>query len=140
MAYLGFVLTSLGILPGKLKLALPSDMEFPTNQQEVWAFISLCIFFQSHIKDSALIAQPQHRLTLKDVYQNGPINLEALKGFCTIKYALISKPVVAFPRVDRHFTLVSGIQVPSHKHEGGMSATLWQINSKGYFHVLANTS
>ena len=101
MAYLGFVLTPEGIRPGKEKLSILRDMPPPTNQRQVRAFIGLCNFFLNHIKNFALIAQPLHRLTRKGIYKDGPIDPEALKAFYTIKNALISEPVVAFPRADR---------------------------------------
>ena len=140
VAYLGFVLTPEGIRPGKEKLSILREMPPPTNQRQVRAFIGLCNFFRNHIKNFALIAQPLHRLTRKDVYKEGPIDPEALKAFHTIKNALISEPVVAFPRADRKFALISEAHPASGTNEGCLSATLCQIDDQGSFHVLSYAS
>ena len=70
----------------------------------------------------------------------GPLDLEALKAFYKIKNALISEPAIAFPRVDRRFTLISEVHLPSGKHEGCLSATLCQIDDQGTFHVLSHAT
>ena len=140
VAYLGFVLTPEGIRQGKEKLAILRDIPPPTSQREVWAFIGLCNFFCNHIKNFALIAQPLHRLTRKDMYKKGPLDPAALKAFHTIKNALILEPVVAFPRSDCRLALISEVHPPSEQTKGAMSATLSQINDKGSFHVLSHAS
>ena len=140
VAYRGFVLTPEGIRPGKEKLAILRNMDPPTNQKEVQAFIGLCNFFRSHIKNFALIAEPLHRLTGKGVYQNGPIDPDALQAFYTIKNALILELVVAFPRADRQFALISEAHPASGDDEGCLSATLCQIDDLGLFHVLSYAS
>ena len=84
----------------------------PTNVHQIRQFIGLCNFFHNHIKDFSLISQPLHQLTRDSAaYEGGTLPDSALKAFFTIKDALISKPVVAFPRADRKFTLVSKVKL-----------------------------
>ena len=74
------------------------------------------------------------------MYKDGPIDPEALKAFYTIKNALISEPVVAFPRADCRFALISEAHLTFGHNEGCMSATLCQIDDQGSFHVLSYAS
>ena len=74
------------------------------------------------------------------MYKDGPINQEPLKAFYTIKNALISEPVVAFPRADHQFALISEAYPAFGHNEGCLSATLCQIDDQGSFHVLSYAS
>ena len=113
----------------------------PNNLRQVRQFIGLCNFFRNHIKDFALISQPLHRLTRKStVFKPGPIPDDALKAFHLIRNALISEPVVAFPRADQKFALISEPHMPSEHQEGCLSASLCQIDEQGAFHVLSHAS
>ena len=141
VAYLGFVLTPEGIRPGREKLQLLRNMPLPTNLHQVRQFIGLCNFFWNHIKDLALIWQPFHRLTRKSTdFKSGSLPDDALKAFHLIRDALISEPVVVFPRADQKFALISEPQMPSEQHEGCLSASLCQIDEQGAFHVLSLAS
>ena len=62
----------------------------------------------------------------------------ALRAFNTIKDALVSKPVVVLTCSDRRYALISGVHVSSEENEGGMSASLCHIDTKGSLHVLAH--
>ena len=89
------------------------------------------------MKDLSLIAQLLHILTWNNPnYLNEQMLLKALQAIYTIKSSLISEKVVAFPRADCLFALVSGVSMPTDQHKGGMCATLFQIKSKGSFQVL----
>ena len=82
-----------------------------------------------------------HRLTRKSAdFQQGPIPDDALRAFHLIRNALISEPVVAFPRADRKFALISEPQLPSECQERCLSASLCQIDEQGAFHVLSHAS
>jgi hypothetical protein len=69
VSYLGFTLTPEGIKPGKNKLKAIKDAKPPTDIKTIRSFMGLCNFFQTHIKDFALIAAPLFRLTRKDWIQ-----------------------------------------------------------------------
>ena len=113
----------------------------PNKIRQVRQLIGLCNFFRNHFKDFVLISQPLHRLTRKSAdFQQGPIPDDALKAFHLIRNALTSEPVVAFPRADRKFALISEPQLPSRHQEGCLSASLCQIDEQGAFHVLSHAS
>ena len=113
----------------------------PTNIHQIRQFIGLCNFFGNHIKDFSLISQPLHQLT-RDIadHQGGTLPDNALKALFMIRDALISEPVVAFPRADRKFALVCKVKLPNILQEGCVSATLCQMDDKGSFHVLSHAS
>jgi hypothetical protein len=101
VSYLGFTLTPEGIKPGENKLKAIKDAKPPTDIKTMQSFIGLCNFFQTHIKDFALIAAPLFRLTRKDSgYKSGPLLEKALKAFYILHKQLTSEPVIAFPKVD----------------------------------------
>ena len=100
-AYLNFVLTPEGTRPGREKLALLQKMPPPMNAHQIQQFIGLCNFFRNHIKDFALVAQPLLKLIRdKSGYSEGELPNDALQAFYTIRDALITEPVLTFPRAD----------------------------------------
>jgi hypothetical protein len=73
VSYLGFTLTPEGIKLGKNKLRAIQTAKPPNDVKTIRSFIGLCNFFRTHIKDFAVIAAPQFRLTRKDSgYKGGP--------------------------------------------------------------------
>jgi hypothetical protein len=48
--YLGFTLTPEGIKPGENKLKAKKDAKPPTDVKIICSFVSLCNFFQTHLK------------------------------------------------------------------------------------------
>ncbi len=75
-------LTAEGIKPGKNKLKAIKDAKPPTDIKTIRSLVGLCNFFQTHIKDFALIAAPLFKLTQKDSgYKSGPLPEKALRAF-----------------------------------------------------------
>ncbi len=102
VSYLGFILTPEGIKPGKIKLKAIKDAKPPTGVKTIRSFIGLCYFFRTHIKN--------FRLTRKDSgYKAGLLPKEAMDAFCILKYSLMSEPVMAFPRADRQYALITAL-------------------------------
>jgi hypothetical protein len=56
VSYLSFTLMPDGIKQGKNKLKAIKDAKPPTDIKTIRSFVWLCNFFQTHIKDFALIA------------------------------------------------------------------------------------
>ena len=138
VSYLGFTLTPDGITPGKDKLQAIKSALPPTDIKMVRSFIGLCNFFRTHIKNFATISAPLTRLTRKDSgYKGGVLPPEAMRAFLTLKLALTSDPVVAYPRSDRHYALIVDASTGTATSEGGMGAILTQIDSAGQFHVIS---
>jgi hypothetical protein len=131
VSYLGFTLTPQGIKPGRNKLQEIKDIQPPTNIKMVRSFVGLCNFFRTHNKDFAIIASPLFKVTRKDSgYKNGPLPPDALHAF-KILQQLISDPVMAFPRADRQYALITDAATGTADSPGGLGAILTQIDNNG---------
>ena len=130
VSYLGFTLTPNGISPGKDKLKCLRDAPPPTDLKMVRSFIGLCNFFRTHIKGFANVSAPLTKLTRKEsVYKGGPLPPDAMRAFLTLKLALTSDPVVAYPRSDRHYALLVDASTGNATTEGCMGAILTQMDT-----------
>jgi len=65
VSYLGFTLTPEGIKPGKNKLKAIQTAMAPADVKMIRSFVGLCNFFQTNIKDFAVIATPLFRLRIQ---------------------------------------------------------------------------
>ncbi|HEY7534112.1 MAG TPA: reverse transcriptase family protein, partial [Nitrospiraceae bacterium] len=141
VAYLGFTLTPTGIEPGKEKLKLVKEYKEPTNLREVRAFVGLCNFFRNHIKNFAQLSSPLTKLCRNDSgYDHGPLPADARRAFELLQQALGSGPSLAFPRRNRKYVLVTEAYPPTDDSEGGLSATLCQLDEAGKYHILSHGS
>ena len=139
--YLGFRLTPKGILPGKDKLQAVRDMSPPTTVTEVRQFLGLCNYFRTHVRNFSMIAGPLNFLTSKKAgWRGGPLPLDAKTSFDKLKKALISEPVVAYPRADRQYHLYVDAATGGINTSGGFGAVLGQPDDKGELHVVAFAS
>ena len=132
VSYLGFTLTPEGIKPGRNKLQAIKDAKPPTTIKMVRSFVGLCNFFRTHIKDFAIIAAPLFQVTRKDSgYKSGPLPPAALQSFKILQQQLTSDPVMAFPRMDRQYALITDAATGTADTPGGMGAILTQIDKDG---------
>jgi hypothetical protein len=70
--------------------------------------VGLCNFFRIHIKDFVLITAPLFRLTRKDSgNKSGPLPDQALQAFYALQKQLTSEPVMAFPKANRQYGLIT---------------------------------
>jgi hypothetical protein len=87
--------------------------------------VDLCNFFHTHIKNFAIIAAPLFWLTRKDSgYKGGPLPKEAKDAFCILKNFWLCKPVMAFPRADRQYALITDATTGTANTAGGLGAIL----------------
>ncbi len=141
MSYLGFTLSPEGIKLGKNKLKVIKDARPPTDIKTIWSFVGLCNFFRTHIKDFALIATPLFKLTRKDSeYKLGPLPEKALKAFYILQKQLTSEPVMAFPKSDRQYALITDVATGTADTPGGLGAILTQVDKDGNFHAISFAS
>lgn len=139
--YLGFRLTPEGVIPGTDKTAVIRSAAPPDNVQRVRQFLGLCNFFRNHIRDFAIRSHPLTVLTRKDCeWKGGPLPPDALKSFNELKTALTSTPLVAFPRKDRQYALITDAATGDDNNPGGMGAILTQIDKDGKFYVISYAS
>jgi hypothetical protein len=95
----------------------------------VRSFVGLCNFFQTHIKDFAIIAAPLCKVTRKGSgYKNGPLPPDTLHAFKVLQQQLTSEPVMAFPHSDRHYALIRDAATGTADSSGGLGAILTQMD------------
>jgi hypothetical protein len=123
VSYLGFTLTPEGIKPCKNKLKAIQTAKAPADVKTIRSYIGLCNFFRTHIKDFAVIAAPLFRLTR--------INL---------RKQLISEPVIAFPRIDCQYALITDVAKGTAETPGGLCAILTQVDKDGKFYAISFAS
>jgi len=156
VSYLGFTLTPEGIKPGKNKLKAIKDAKPPTDIKTIRSFVGLCNFFRTHIKDFALIAAPLFKLTRKDFalipaplfkltrkdsgYKFGPLAEKTLQAFYALQKQLTSEPVMAFPKANRQYALITDAATGTADTPGGLGAILTQVDKEGNFYVISFAS
>jgi Reverse transcriptase (RNA-dependent DNA polymerase)/RNase H-like domain found in reverse transcriptase/Integrase zinc binding domain/Integrase core domain len=141
VAYLGFRLTPEGILPGSDKLKAVGQTPPPANVKEVRQFLGLCNFFRTHVKNFALVSSPLTVLTRKDSpWKKGPLPPESFKAYRELQSILCSEPVVAYPRNDRTYALITDASGGDDKKPGGLGAILTQVDKNGTFYVISYAS
>jgi len=120
VSYLGYRLTPDGILPGTDKLLAIREAKPPSSLSEVRAFLGLCNFFRSHVNRFAALAAPLIKLTSKEAAWRGP-NLpeEARQSFEALKDALVSEPVVQYPRSSLPYELFCDASTGGADAKGG---------------------
>jgi hypothetical protein len=88
-----------------------------------------------------MIAGPLNFLTNKKAgWRGGSLPPDAKASFDKLKKALISEPVVAYPRADRQFHLYVDAATRGINTSGGFVAVLGQPDDKGELHVVAFAS
>jgi hypothetical protein len=140
VSYLGFRLTPNGILPGKDKLKAIQKAPRPKTVTEIKAFLGLCNFFRTHIKNFSMVASPLYGLTRKDKNFDGTYSKEENEAFDTLKKSLCSEPVMAYPTSDRTYGLLVDAATGTADKPGGLGAILTQIDDKGVFHAISYAS
>jgi hypothetical protein len=138
---LGFTLTPEGIKPGKNKLKAIKDAKPPMDIKTIRSLVGLCNFFKTHNKDFAVIAAPLFKLTRKDSgYKLGPLPEKALKAFYILQKQLTSEPVMAFPKLDQQYALITDAATGTADTPGGLGAILTQVDQDGNFHAISFAS
>ena len=141
VAYLGFRLTEEGVKPGADKLKAVEQAPPPSNVHEVRQFLGLCNFFRTHVRNFAQITAPLTSLTRKDSsWKGGVLPPAALKAFKELQSYLCSEPVMAYPRRDRQYALITDASLGVDGQPGGLGAILTQIDQKGEHHAVAYAS
>ncbi len=137
--YLGFVLTPEGRKPGWDKLKAIKAAHPPTDMKVVRSFIGLCNlqFLRKHIKNFATISEPLTKLTRKDSgYNGGQLPTDAINAFLELKKRLMTDPVVANPRTDQKYVLITDASTGMDTIIGRFGAILTQVDEKNLYHVI----
>ena len=141
VSYLGYRLTPEGILPGLDKLKAVRDSKMPTTVQEIRQFMGLCNFFRSHVRNFATIGAPLNKLTSKEAnWKDGILPPDCIKAYNSLKTALITEPVVDYPRKNRPYSLIVDASTGTTEVAGGLGAILSQTDENGEERVIAYAS
>ena len=141
VSYLGFRLTPNGILPGADKLKAVKNTPPPANVHQVRQFLGLCNFFRTHVRNFSQVSGPLNRLTRKDTHwKGGPLPPDALQAYQELKQALVSEPIVAYPRQNRPYSLIVDAATGGENTDGGLGAILCQLDESGNHRVIAYAS
>jgi len=85
-----------------------------------------------------MVSTPLTKLTRKDSgYNGGQLPKEALDAFLELKKRLMTDPVVAYPRSDRKYVLITDASTETDKIAQGFGAILTQVDEKKNYHVIA---
>ncbi len=77
----------------------------------------------------ALIAAPLFKLTRKDSgYKSGPLPEKTLKAFYILQKQLTSEPVMAFPKADQQYAIITDAATGIVDTPGGLGAILTQVD------------
>jgi hypothetical protein len=140
-SYLGFRISKDSIFPGTDKLKAVHDAEPPQNVKQIRQFLGLSNFFRGHIQNFAQITSPLTNLMKKDAgWKRGSLPENALRAFRHLQSLLCSQPVLAYPRSDRQYALITDASFGDENTAGGLGAILTQIDKDGKFYVIAYAS
>ena len=130
--YLGHLITPEGLKPNEklveaIKLFLP-----PTDVSGVRRFLGLASYYRCFIDGFSKIAEPIRELTRKNSVFYWT---EACKEAMTrLKYALTTAPVLAYPSLDKPFTVETDASI------SGLGAVLMQVQDDSKLHPVAYAS
>ncbi len=80
---------------------------------------------------------PAHQ---KGLQLQKPLPDKGLHAFYILQKQLISEPVIAFPRADQQYTLITDAATGTADTSGGLGATLTQVDKAGNFYATSFAS
>ncbi len=87
------------------------------------------------------MAAKLYKLTRKDSgYKSRPLPEKALKAFYILQKQLTSEPVMAFPKSDRQYALITDAATGTVDTPGVLGAILAQVDQEGNFHAISFAS
>ena len=101
--YLGHVVSAKGVETDPKKVSCVWEWPIHTDVKELQQFIGLASYYRRFVKNFADKARPLYRLTEKGRRWNW--THECGEAFVTLKCALISAPILAFPDFNHDFIL-----------------------------------
>ena len=121
--YLGHVVSAKGVETDPKKVSCVQEWPIPTDVKELQQFLGLASYYRWFVKNFAHKARPLYRLTEKGRRWNW--THESGEAFVTLKRALISAPILAFPDFNRDFILDTDASTD------GLGAVLSQQSAEG---------
>jgi hypothetical protein len=97
--------------------------------------------FATFSRHTSKILQAFFKLTCKDSgYKGGPLPKEAMDAFGILQNSLTSEPVIAFPRADHQYTLITEADTGTADTAGGLGAILTQKDEFDNFYTISYAS
>ena len=100
--YLGHVVSAKGVETDPKKVSCVRESPIPTDVKELQQFLGLASYYRRFVMNFAHKTRPLYRLTEKG--RRSTVH-ECGEAFVTLKHALISAPILAFPDFDHDFIL-----------------------------------
>jgi hypothetical protein len=98
----------------------------------------VCNFFRSNAWNFATISAPLNRLTFKEAnWKGGYLPANRLEAFKSLKNALVSEPMVDYPRKHWPYSLIVNASSWTSEINGGLGAILCQTDKEGEERVIA---
>ena len=105
LTFVGHLICQEGISPSPEKLDVIHSFPRPSKVKEVRSWIGMCSWFRRFIPDFSKIVAPLTALTKKDAAWEWTSICE--ESWLTLKRALTSKPVLAFPSPDLPYVVMA---------------------------------
>ncbi|GBO11904.1 Retrovirus-related Pol polyprotein from transposon 297 [Araneus ventricosus] len=103
VSYLGHIISSDGAKTDPEKTRAIVDWSRPDTVHDLRSFLGLCTYYCRFVRIFSAIARPLHKLT--ETRSNFNWTEECEKSFNSLQQALITSPVLTYPRTDKEFIL-----------------------------------
>ncbi|GBL81222.1 Transposon Ty3-I Gag-Pol polyprotein [Araneus ventricosus] len=103
VSYLGHIISADGVKTDPEKTKAVVDWPRPETVHDLRSFLGLCTYYRRFVRNFSAIARPLHKLT--EARSNFNWTKECEKSFNSLKQALITSPVLTYPRTDKEFIL-----------------------------------
>ena len=139
--YLGHSLTPLGVKPNQQHLTAVSDFPEPQTVKQIREFTGLTNYFRQYIPNYTLTSSVLTQLTQKNSpWKKGPLPPTARSAFLKLKEALITAPILSYPKSNLPYLLSVDAATGDELHAGGLGAVLSQKLPDGSEKVIAYAS
>ncbi|GBM27783.1 Retrovirus-related Pol polyprotein from transposon 297 [Araneus ventricosus] len=103
VSYLGHIISADGVKTDPEKTKAVVDWPRPETVHDLRSFLGLCTYYRRFVRNFSAIARALHKLT--EARSNFNWTEECDKSFNSLKQALITSPVLTYPRTDKEFIL-----------------------------------
>ncbi|GBM57168.1 Retrovirus-related Pol polyprotein from transposon 297 [Araneus ventricosus] len=103
VSFLGHIISADGVRTDPEKSKAVVDWPRPETVHDLRSFLGLCTYYRRFVRNFSAIARPLHKLT--EAKSNFNWTEECEKSFNSLKQALITSPVLTYPRTDKEFIL-----------------------------------
>lgn len=101
--YLGHKCSAAGVKPDERLLLAVKEYPSPRNVRQTQSFLGLANYYRKFVENFTIKAKPLYKLLKKEVKYHWDEQCEV--SFQTLKQALTSPPVLAYPDFEREFTI-----------------------------------